>query len=186
MTESISWDAFFMSMCECVSQKSKDTSTKVGSVIVGPENEVRSLGFNGFPRGVQDTGIEIQNRYMRPQKYKWTEHAERNAIYNAARMGVPLRGTRIYVPYLPCCDCMRAIIQSGIESIIIGSGVLQKHWVESWGIRESLQMSIEAHIVIHHYERYDRFVRFPVEDTGHFYLNIKHGALQWVPRRSDG
>ena len=71
--------------------------------------------FNGFPRGADDGRIE---RYERPTKYAWTEHAERNAIYNAARIGVSVEGCRMYVPWFPCIDCARAIVQSGISELI--------------------------------------------------------------------
>lgn len=98
-----------------VGQWSKDRSTKVGCVIVGPANEVRSIGYNGFPANVDD---EDPSRHERPAKYAWTEHAERNAIYNAARIGVSVAGCRMYLPWFPCMDCARAIIQSGIKELI--------------------------------------------------------------------
>lgn len=90
----IDWDAYFMSLCYMVSIKSKDQSTKYGAVIVGPDHEIRSTGYNSFPRGVNDN---LSERQKRPEKYLWFEHAERNAIYNAARMGTPLNGTTLYV-----------------------------------------------------------------------------------------
>lgn len=95
--------------------KSKDQSTKVGAVIVGPDNEIRSTGFNSPCRGIDDTRPEIHER---PLKYSYFEHAERNAIYNAARIGVPLKGSRIFVTWCPCVDCARAIVQSGITEVI--------------------------------------------------------------------
>lgn len=112
-----SWDTHYIGMAELVSKRSKDTSTKVGAVIVGPDNEVRSTGYNGFPRHVDDS---IPSRFDRPSKYLYTEHAERNAIYNAARVGVPLKGCRIYLNWepCPCTDCTRAIIQSGIVEVL--------------------------------------------------------------------
>jgi dCMP deaminase len=112
------WDRYFIGLAELVSQKSKDTSTKVGAVIVGPENNIVSTGYNDFPRGVKDTLLE---RRERPIKYRFTEHAERNAIYNAARHGIRLEGCRMYLnwePYALCSDCTRAIIQSGIVAVI--------------------------------------------------------------------
>lgn len=108
------WDNYFMALARLVATKSKDRSTQVGCVIVGPNNEVRSTGYNGFPRGVDD---EIVARHHRPAKYLWTEHAERNAIYNAARHGTALEGCRIYLPWMPCMDCGRAIVQSGITEV---------------------------------------------------------------------
>ena len=113
----MNWSEYFIKMAELVSEKSKDRSTKVGVVIVGPDNEVRSVGFNGFPRGVPDNYMEYHER---PLKYQVTEHAERNAIYNAARIGTALKGCKMYFNWepCPCTDCARAIIQSGISEII--------------------------------------------------------------------
>lgn len=97
---------------------SKDRSTKLGAAILGPGFEVRAIGYNGFPRGVDDSK---EDRHLRPAKYKYTEHAERNAIYNAARVGTPLQGCRILLdsPIGSCCDCARAIINVGITQIVI-------------------------------------------------------------------
>ena len=96
------WDRRWLDLADHVSQWSKDQSTKVGCVIVGEANQVLSLGYNGFPRGVNDTPPE---RHQRPAKYKWTEHAERNALFNAARTGTNLTGAVLYVPWFPCVDC---------------------------------------------------------------------------------
>lgn len=110
------WDDYFMGMAEYVATKSKDRSTKVGAVIVSPEDHaVLSTGWNGFPRGVNDN---VDERHGRPAKYLWTEHAERNAVYNAVRRGVPLLGSAIYVTHMPCCDCARALVQSGIKTLV--------------------------------------------------------------------
>ena len=99
-----------------VSKKSKDRSTKVGVVIVTPDNTLLSIGFNGFPRGIDD---EIERYHERPMKYRITEHAERNAIYNAARNGIRLQGSIMYLPFepTPCTDCTRGIIQAGIVEV---------------------------------------------------------------------
>lgn len=112
---SADWDGRFMRLACEIAEWSKDRSRKVGCVIVGQKNEVRSVGYNGFPRGVDDSKAY---RHERPMKYKWTEHAERNAIYNAARIGVSLDGCRMYLPWYPCMDCARAIVQSGISELI--------------------------------------------------------------------
>ncbi len=111
------WDMRFLALARHVAEWSKDRSRKVGCVIVGPDHEVRSLGYNGFPRGVNDDAAE---RYERPAKYSWTEHAERNAIYNAARIGVSLRGCTAYLPWYPCMDCARALVQAGIWRLVCG------------------------------------------------------------------
>jgi len=110
-----SWDKKFMELALLVSTWSKDKSTKVGCVIVNKRNKVVSLGYNGFPIGFND---EVEYRHERPQKYAYTEHAERNAIYSAAELGVSLSGCTMYLSWFPCPDCARAIIQSGISGII--------------------------------------------------------------------
>jgi len=121
------WDKRFTDLAIHVSGWSKDRSTKVGCVIVGPHHEVRSLGYNGFPRGVDDDSDE---RHERPAKYLWTEHAERNAIYNAARCGIALEGCVLYVPWHPCTGCARAIVQSGITEVVVGLHTTPANWIE--------------------------------------------------------
>ena len=85
------------------------------TVIVGEDNEVLSTGYNSFPRGLDDSK---QERQERPEKYFWFEHAERNAIYNAARIGVSLKNSTIYLTSgIPCMDCARGIVNSGIKVV---------------------------------------------------------------------
>ena len=109
------WDDYHMGMAISAARRSKDRSTKLGCVIVGPDNEIRTTGYNSFPRGIRD---DIEERHQRPEKYDWTEHAERNAIYNAARHGVALKDCKLYVPWLPCMPCARGIINVGITTVI--------------------------------------------------------------------
>lgn len=147
----MNWDEYFIGMCLHVSKKSKDRSTKLGAVIVGDHNEVLSTGYNGFPRGIND---EEESYHERPTKYLVTEHAERNAIFNAARHGIRLDGTRMYLPFnpIPCCRCTRAVIQSGIKEIIgtqiyfTGKG---KFWDDELKLAEQLldQAGIERRII---------------------------------------
>ena len=108
------WNYRYMEIAMHISTWSKDPSTKVGCVVVGPDKEIRSQGYNGFPRGVDDTK---EYRQMRPTKYAFYEHSERNAIYNACSFGASLKGCTMYVTMPPCADCARAIIQSGIEKV---------------------------------------------------------------------
>ena len=115
------WDEYFMRMAELSKTKSKDRSTQVGAVVVGEGNVVLSIGYNGFPRGTND---DVECRHERPLKYGWTEHAERNSIFSAARVGTKLLGSRIYVTGggFPCSDCSRAIVQSGISEVVVMEG----------------------------------------------------------------
>ena len=113
-----SWPRYFMKLAELVATRSEDLSTHVGCVIVGPDKEVRSTGYNGFPRGVEAT----EERLQRPAKYSWTAHAEINAVGNAARSGVSLKGCTAYVTHACCDDCTRLLIQAGIREVVFGEG----------------------------------------------------------------
>jgi len=124
----------FMSMVYLLSMQSTDVSTHVGAVIVGQDNEIRSTGYNGFPRGVDDYNVQRQEK---PLKYSWMEHAERNAIYNAARMGLSVKGCTLYTNGFPCADCARAIIQSGITTV-----VTDKEWDDHNPVRWAESMKI--------------------------------------------
>ena len=95
---------------------SKDRSTGVGAVVMGPHHEIRATGYNGFARGVED---DLEIRHLRPEKYLWTVHAEANAIFAAARTGVPLVGCTIFCSLYPCARCADAIIQAGITTVFV-------------------------------------------------------------------
>ena len=109
-------DQKYMEIAYAVSKLSKDQSTQVGAVILGSSNEVRSLGYNGAPRGC--AADEDARATTRPEKYFWFSHAELNAITNAARVGTPLAGSSLLVTHPPCMDCARAIVQAGITRVI--------------------------------------------------------------------
>lgn len=146
-----SWDRYFMSMVYLVAMKSKDPSTKIGAVVVGPGHEIRSTGYNGPPRGVDD---EVPERLIAPRKYFYFEHAERNACYSATRSGISLEGCTMYTHGTPCADCARAIIQVGINKIVVHKyfeeGENRPQWSES--LECSRQMLAEAGIAIETYE----------------------------------
>lgn len=132
----LGWDDYFLNIADAVKEKSKDPSIKVGAVIVGPEHQIVSTGFNGFPRGVNEL---IPGRWERPRKYEYVEHAERNAIYNAARHGVVLRGCVMYMVGFgshACADCARAIIQSGIVRLVGRSSPIPQRWENNFGTAE--------------------------------------------------
>ncbi len=111
------WDETWIKLAHEFSKKSKDPSTKVGCIIVGEGNVVLSMGFNGFPRNIDETRPE---RWERPAKYVWVEHAERNCCHNAARHGIKLMGATAYMNWdpIPCVECTKALIQSGISQLV--------------------------------------------------------------------
>ena len=141
------WDVRFLRLALEVSTWSKDRSTQVGAVIVGEDRSPGPYGYNGFPRFIDD---EKEERHSRPSKYDWTEHAERNAIYNAARMGVALKGSTIYVTHVPCADCARAIIQVGITRVVTIASSMEGGFSERWSEAAEItrEMLAEANIPI--------------------------------------
>lgn len=144
------WDEYFINIAEQVKLKSKDKRTQIGVVIVGKDNEIVSTGYNSFPRGIVDDSDERQER---PEKYFWFEHAERNAIYNAARIGVSTLGTTMYMTCgMSCSDCARAIINSGVSKIVLrkGKGAKGDKWNES-SLR-SMKMFEEAGVIVEYYD----------------------------------
>jgi len=118
------WDRYFLEICRVVATRSKDPSTQIGCAIVGPAHEIRSTGYNSLPRHVRD---DVPERLERPTKYLWIEHAERNAIYNAARAGMGLEGCTLYCELTPCMDCARAIVQAGIVQVVLDEERVEKY-----------------------------------------------------------
>ena len=110
-----SWDEWFIKMMYLIASKSKDPKTKIGAVLV-KDNRIISSGYNGICRGVNDN---VPERLVRPAKYMWFEHGERNSIYSAARHGISTMGSTMYTNGIPCVDCARAIIQSGVIKVVI-------------------------------------------------------------------
>ncbi len=138
------WDLRFIDLARHISEWSKDPSTKVGCVIVGEDREIRSTGFNGFPRGIDDTSERLEDRN---QKYPMICHAEENAIMHAARIGVSLKGTMAYVTWPPCSRCSRSLIQAGVSEVIYPSNVqIPDRWQSDFDIAS--EMMNEAGIIV--------------------------------------
>ncbi len=107
------WDHRFFDLCKLIASWSEDPHRKVGAIVIGRGNQILATGYNGYPRGV----MSKEERFSREdrEKFHWSEHAERNALYNAARSGVATEGMTFYTSVYPCSDCTRGIIQSGIK-----------------------------------------------------------------------
>ncbi len=114
----ISWDEYFMGIALLAAKRSKDPNTQVGACIVNKNNKIMSIGYNGLPIGCDDNEFpwerEGDNSY--DTKYPYVCHAELNAILN--NKGASLEGCSIYVALFPCCECAKAIIQSGIKRVL--------------------------------------------------------------------
>lgn len=129
---SLKWDRRFLDLALHIARWSKDPSTQVGCVVVGPDREIRSTGFNGFPRGIADDPARLLDRVA---KYPLICHAEENAIMHAARIGVALKGCSAYVTWPPCSRCARSLIQAGVSEVIHPSDLeIPQRWQEDFDI----------------------------------------------------
>jgi len=107
---------------------SKDPDTKVGAIILTEDfSRVLTTGINGFPRKMNDDNLE---RWKRPTKYLFCNHAESSCIANSARTGTPIDGSVIVVTKFPCSTCTKLLIQAGIKKIYT---VIPDYNSETWG-----------------------------------------------------
>ena len=113
----ISWDEYFMGVALLSAQRSKDPNTQVGACIVNDKNKIVGAGYNGLPIGCSDDEFSWSKEgdFM-DTKYPFVCHAELNAILN--NIGMDLKGCTIYTALFPCNECTKAIIQSGISTVV--------------------------------------------------------------------
>lgn len=139
------WDVRFIDMAKLVASWSKDPSTKCGAVIVRPDKTVASVGFNGFPKGCEDSSAYYEDR---PSKLARVVHAEVNAILHAHE---PVKGYSIYTYQDPmigpsCANCSACIIQAGIAEVVYPQIVFNERWKES--LEQGLEMYKEAGVQV--------------------------------------
>ena len=128
------WDDRFLQLAETIATWSKDPSTKVGAVIVDDSHRVISVGYNGFPKGIDDSPEIYADREY---KLNTIIHAETNAILFAQR---DLAGCTLYTfPCMPCAHCAALIVQSGIKTVVtVANEGFETRWAESVKITRSL------------------------------------------------
>jgi dCMP deaminase len=129
------WHHRFLDLAAHVAEWSKDPSTKTGAVIVRPDRSIVSVGYNGFPRGVNDSYERLNDR---PIKYAMVTHAEVNAILSAHG---PVEGCTIYVhPWPPCSSCAGAVIQAGIKRVVSVEPTpeQEERWGDSFNIMRTM------------------------------------------------
>ncbi len=120
------WDHRFLALAEHISNWSKDPSTQVGAVITHTRSKrVVSMGFNGFPAGVEDTQERLDDRET---KYELVVHAEQNALMFAGDRAED--GTLYVHPLPPCARCAVIIIQAGIVRVVCDQPDFEH---ERWG-----------------------------------------------------
>ena len=133
---STKWDQRFLRLAAEIASWSKDPSTQVGCVVVGEDREIRSTGFNAFPRGIEDRAERLEDREL---KYPLICHAEENAIMHAARIGVSLKNCVAFVTWPPCSRCARSLIQSGVREIVYPARcVIPERWQEDFTVATSM------------------------------------------------
>jgi len=92
-----------------VARRSPSRPRKVGAVLVLADRVTKLVACNDFPGGVRD----LDERHAHPERLLWIEHAERNAIFAAARAGLATAGATLIATFHPCADCARAILEEG-------------------------------------------------------------------------
>ena len=133
------WDERFIELAESIATWSKDPSRGVGAVIVSPMRQVLATGYNGLPRGFEDS----TDRLERPTKYDLIVHAEMNAIIQCARNGISPVGATMYSSFSPCIHCTLSIVQAGIQRVVTRSiDSSDEHWNDS--IEKSISMLQEV------------------------------------------
>lgn len=141
----ISWDECFMRIAKIISYRSKDPSTQVGAVITTLENVVVGLGYNGFPRGIDNAAFPWEKEgSLEDTKYAYICHAEENAIYNANNK---TQGCKIYCTLFPCNECTKTIIQNGIKEVIYESD----KYIDTPSCKAALRMLKAANIKCRQY-----------------------------------
>lgn len=110
MSQRPNWQEYFIGLAHAVSMRSHDIQTKHGCVITDQNNRILGVGYNGFPKGLDDGKLPNS----RPDKYPWMIHAERNALSNCIIR--PDNGIA-YVTGQSCNDCIMALWQEGITKV---------------------------------------------------------------------
>jgi dCMP deaminase len=154
MNTAHNWDMKYCKLAMHIASWSKDPSKQIGAITVGKQGQILSQGYNGFPRGIEDT---LKRLNQKEQKYKYVVHAEMNCIYNACHNGVSLNESTLYVFGLPVCsECAKGVIQVGIRRVVVYTpDVSIQHidpkWLESGKL--SFEMFEESQIEFKWYDK---------------------------------
>ena len=153
----ISWDEYFMGVAMLSGFRSKDPNTQVGACIVSNDNKILSMGYNGFPMGCSDDEFPwAREGGPLESKYYYSTHSELNAILNYR--GGSLEGAKIYVSLFPCNECAKAIIQSGIKTIVYDSD----KYNDTPAVIASKRMLEAAGVSYYQYKRTNREIKIIV------------------------
>ena len=140
----LSWARRFIRLAHEVGTWSKDPSSKVGCVIVR-DKRVLALGYNGFPVGHPDDKPSLADR---DTKVALTVHAEMNAILNAAKEGVMLKGAEFYINRYPCLQCASAMVNTGAKKVHY---LIDGDFERRWGDTRTLEVFSYANVRLNGY-----------------------------------
>ena len=118
--DALSWDENFMLHAVVASSRSKDPNSQVGACIVGSNNRILSLGYNGAPNNWDDDNFpwDRNNEDPKLNKYPYVIHAEMNALLNYKGDNKDLEGSTVYVTLFPCHECAKCLAQAGIKRVV--------------------------------------------------------------------
>jgi len=143
--------SLFLRKAYDLARTSSDSSNQNGAVLINPETHyVRGEGANNFPNGVAFTD---QRAEQRPAKYRYYEHAERWAVYDAAKKGEQVEGCHMICPWAACCDCARSLIVSGVYALYMHQqrmDMTPDRWKDD--VNEALNMLSEAGVVLRYFD----------------------------------
>ena len=122
------WRKRFMEMTELVATWSSCVRRQVGAIIVR-DKRIMTTGYNGAPAGVKtcvEKGECLRVKLGIPSgthaETCFATHAEQNAIIQAAREGISLKGCTLYCTHQPCTVCIKMIINAGIKEVVYKEG----------------------------------------------------------------
>ena len=122
----LGWNQYFMQICAVVARRSTCTRAAVGAVIVR-DRIILATGYNGSPSGMPhctEAGCLVYSSITPDGETEEncfrTIHAEMNAIAQAAKTGVSIQGSDIYITHSPCIHCLKVLINTGIMRVFYG------------------------------------------------------------------
>ena len=136
------WDSRFLDLAARVAGWSKDPSTQVGCVIVDSNHRVLGLGYNGFPRGVDDS---LERYADRATKLLMVQHAEANAVLNAT---TSLAGATAYVTHCCCASCAGTLIQAGVTEVVWKEPTTEFYDRNAASYQAAVQMFSESGVTV--------------------------------------
>lgn len=118
-----SWDDYFMEVLDSVSKRSTCDRGRVGCVIV-KDRQILVTGYAGAPAGLphcDDVGHQLKKTIHEDgnitEHCVRTVHGEQNAICQAAKRGVGIEGSTVYVRMTPCRTCAMLLINCGVKNV---------------------------------------------------------------------